>query len=84
MPSELLRGRPDIRAAEAALHAATADIGVRVANQFPQVRLSANYAQTALDPDTFFSYASSGWALGPALTLRSSGAACYAPDVRRA
>ncbi len=84
VPSVLLRARPDIRAAEAALHAATADIGVRVANQFPQVRLSANYAQTALDPDTLFSYASSGWALGPALTLPIFRGGVLRADVRRA
>lgn len=69
IPSELLRTRPDILAAEAALHAATAQIGVRVADQFPQIRLSGNLTQTALDPSNLFSSASSGWSFGPELTL---------------
>ena len=37
LPSDLLRRRPDIRQAEAQLHAATAQIGVAVAQLFPQV-----------------------------------------------
>jgi outer membrane protein TolC len=48
------------------------------------VRLSANYAQTALDPDTLFSYASSGWALGPALTVPIFRGGVLRADVRRA
>jgi len=69
IPSELLRSRPDILAAEAALHGATAQIGVRVADQFPQVRLSGNLTQTALDPSNLFSAASTGWSFGPELSL---------------
>src|SRR5712671_1824962 len=40
IPSELARRRPDIRAAEAQLHAATADIGVAVASFYPTVQLN--------------------------------------------
>ena len=42
LPSELARRRPDIRQAEAQLHAATADIGVAVANFYPSVKLSGS------------------------------------------
>ncbi len=42
LPSELARRRPDIRQAEANLHAATARVGVAVANLFPQLTLSAS------------------------------------------
>ncbi|HEX5282238.1 MAG TPA: efflux transporter outer membrane subunit [Micropepsaceae bacterium] len=42
LPSKLVEQRPDIRAAEAQLHEASANIGVAVANQFPQVNLTGS------------------------------------------
>ena len=41
LPSRLLDQRPDIRAAEAQLHAATASVGVAIANRLPQFTLTA-------------------------------------------
>ena len=69
VPSQLLRQRPDILAAEADLHAATAQIGVETAKLYPDVKLSAALTQTALTPANIFSYNSSGWNFGPSLTL---------------
>ena len=63
LPSELVRKRPDILAAAAELHAATADVGVAVANQYPDIRLTANLTQAAIKPESLFNYASSGWNL---------------------
>jgi NodT family efflux transporter outer membrane factor (OMF) lipoprotein len=63
LPSELVRKRPDILAAEAELHAATAEVGVAVANQYPDIRLSANLTQAAIKPEKLFNYSSSGWNL---------------------
>lgn len=41
LPADLLRRRPDVRAAERNLAAATADIGVAVSDLFPKLQLSA-------------------------------------------
>lgn len=45
LPSELARERPDILAAEAQLHAASADIGVATADLYPHLTLSASLTQ---------------------------------------
>jgi NodT family efflux transporter outer membrane factor (OMF) lipoprotein len=60
LPSELVRQRPDILAAEAQLHVAAADIGIATANLYPKFTLTATFAQTATDPGNFFG-AFSAW-----------------------
>lgn len=62
LPSELVRQRPDLRAAEAALHQASADVGVATAQQLPQLTLSANYGSQALDAGSLFD--TDIWSLG--------------------
>lgn len=47
VPSSLVRQRPDIRVAEEVLHAASAQIGVAVANLLPQATISGNYGWSA-------------------------------------
>ena len=68
LPSELVRGRPDILAAEADLHMATADVGVATARLYPDIRLSANLTQSALTPLKLFSFDSTGAAIAAGLT----------------
>jgi len=68
VPSELARQRPDILAAEAQLHAASADIGIATAQLFPNITLSAALDQESLSPGHFFDPASTLWSLASALT----------------
>jgi NodT family efflux transporter outer membrane factor (OMF) lipoprotein len=54
LPSQLVEQRPDIRAAEAQLHSASASLGVAIANQFPQVTLSAGVTPTSVTLEQLF------------------------------
>jgi len=54
LPSELAHRRPDILAAEAQLHAATAAVGVATANLYPHISLNANAAVQAAVPSRLF------------------------------
>ncbi|HET6306682.1 MAG TPA: efflux transporter outer membrane subunit [Rhodopila sp.] len=48
VPSELVRARPDIRAAEAQLHAASAAVGIATADLYPRINLSSTVAEQGL------------------------------------
>jgi NodT family efflux transporter outer membrane factor (OMF) lipoprotein len=63
IPSELVHRRPDILAAEAQLHAATAEVGIATANLYPRIDLSASVSQQALEPAHLFDAASNAWGL---------------------
>ncbi|CUA99869.1 efflux transporter outer membrane subunit [Thiomonas bhubaneswarensis] len=67
LPSELARQRPDILAAEALLHAASAQIGVTVAKQYPQLTLSPSVGSQALTAASLFSSGSLIWGLAAQL-----------------
>jgi NodT family efflux transporter outer membrane factor (OMF) lipoprotein len=47
LPSELVRRRPDIRAAEAQLHEASAAIGVATANLLPQIGITGSFGDSS-------------------------------------
>jgi NodT family efflux transporter outer membrane factor (OMF) lipoprotein len=47
LPADLVRQRPDVRAAEANLRAANAQIGAAIANRLPQIALTANAGSSA-------------------------------------
>ena len=70
LPSELARRRPDIRRAEAQLHAATADVGVAVGDFYPRFSLTGSAAIQGVqfsnlgDLGHAFTYA-----VGPSVTL---------------
>lgn len=68
-PSELARRRPDIREAEAQLHAATATVGVAVAAFYPQVTLSASFGFQSLNFGKLWSWDAHQYGAGPNVTL---------------
>ena len=67
-PAELLRRRPDVQAAERALAAATATIGVATADLFPRVSLSGFLGFTAGRGSQLGSSAAQAWGLAPAIS----------------
>jgi len=67
LPSELAHRRPDILAAEAELHAATAAVGVATANLYPQINLSASFGQQSTAIGQLSSRASNAWGLAGGL-----------------
>jgi NodT family efflux transporter outer membrane factor (OMF) lipoprotein len=55
LPSQLVEQRPDVRAAEAQLHQASAQIGVAIANRLPQFNLTGDYGSAAVTTAALFS-----------------------------
>jgi NodT family efflux transporter outer membrane factor (OMF) lipoprotein len=70
LPSNLVRQRPDIRAAEATLHAATASVGVAIADMLPQLSLSGSYSTSAASPGQMFSADSIAWSVAGSVTQK--------------
>ena len=68
LPSDWVRQRPDILAAEAQLHAATAAVGVATANLYPRVTLTASFTQQSLATNELFDHANSAWGVVSSLT----------------
>ncbi len=68
LPSKLVEQRPDVRMAAEALHSASAQIGVAVANRLPNITLSASAGSTALSADKIFSSGTGFWGIGAAAT----------------
>ena len=67
LPSDLLRRRPDIRAAERNLHAATADIGVATAYLYPRFSLSAAPALVSTALTSLIEWGSRSFTAGAAV-----------------
>ena len=69
LPSELAQRRPDILAAQAQLHAATAQIGVAVADLYPRITLGANFGLESVGSERFGDWGSRQWRIGPSISL---------------
>jgi NodT family efflux transporter outer membrane factor (OMF) lipoprotein len=68
LPSTLVEQRPDVMQAEANLHAASAEVGVAVANRLPNLELTGNAGSTALAISQLFQPGTGFWTVGAALT----------------
>jgi multidrug efflux system outer membrane protein len=68
LPSALLQRRPDIRAAEQALIAANADIGIARAAYFPQITLTGTIGTQTASLANLFSGPTNAWTFVPQIT----------------
>ena len=68
LPSKLVEQRPDVRSAEEQLHAASAEIGVSIANRLPNITLSADAGSSATAINQLFTPGTGFWALAANLT----------------
>ena len=82
VPLTVLSQRPDIAAAEQALAAAIADIGVAEANRYPRLSLSGNVSLASVL--TGASSTSLPWSIGPALSLPIFNGGARAAEVKAA
>ncbi|MBV8619696.1 MAG: efflux transporter outer membrane subunit [Curvibacter sp.] len=69
LPADLLRQRPDVRAAERDWAAASADVGVATALQYPQVSLVGHGGWQSVSQGALLDPASRDWSFGPSLSL---------------
>lgn len=63
LPSKLVEQRPDVRAAEAAMHAASAQIGVATANMLPQFTIDASIGSAAAHLADLFTSGTGFWSV---------------------
>jgi NodT family efflux transporter outer membrane factor (OMF) lipoprotein len=68
VPSDLLKARPDIQAADATLKAAAADVGVATAQMFPSLTLNASIGQGGFSWPVALSGAGAIWSIGASLS----------------
>jgi outer membrane protein, multidrug efflux system len=69
LPSGLARRRPDIRAAEANLHQQTANVGVAMAELYPDISLTGAIGQRAQQTQDLTRWANTFYSFGPSISL---------------
>src|SRR6201998_250046 len=67
IPSQLVHQRPDIQAAEAQLHAASAQIGIATAQLYPSITLSAGISASSLNGADLFNPSGLVWSVASGL-----------------
>lgn len=67
LPSDLLERRPDVRAAEQSLAAATANIGAAKALLFPRIALTGSLGVSSSELDTLFNSPAQAWSIAAGL-----------------
>jgi len=69
LPSDLVKGRPDILASEALMHQASANIGVATANMFPSVTLNGGFGTATNRFSSLSGPNQQFWAVGPSIDI---------------
>jgi NodT family efflux transporter outer membrane factor (OMF) lipoprotein len=69
LPSSLARRRPDIRVAEAKLHQQTAEVGVAVAQFYPDISLTGRVGLIGTRPNDLSRWANNFYEFGPSISL---------------
>lgn len=69
LPANIIRRRPDLRAAEQQLLAAAAQVGVAKATLYPRISLSGSFAWEARDGEDLFGSNSVGYTFGPSILM---------------
>ncbi|HUI99546.1 MAG TPA: efflux transporter outer membrane subunit [Usitatibacter sp.] len=67
LPSQLVRRRPDLVAADAELHAASASIGIATAQLYPSIDLTASWTSSAGTMGALFGSGANTWSLAASL-----------------
>ncbi|HWX67563.1 MAG TPA: efflux transporter outer membrane subunit [Rhodanobacter sp.] len=68
LPARLVEQRPDVRMADEQLHAASAQIGVAIANRLPNVQITAAIGSATTQASSLLSTGTGFWNLGAAIT----------------
>ena len=68
LPSKLVEQRPDVRQAEEQMHAASAAVGVAIADMLPQFAITGGLGSSAYQVDRLFRPGNGFWAVGGSLT----------------
>ncbi|MGO8915925.1 MAG: efflux transporter outer membrane subunit [Stellaceae bacterium] len=68
LPARLVEQRPDMQAASASLHQASAGIGVAIANRLPNLTLTGGVGTTAAQLDRLFNPGTGFWSIAGSLT----------------
>lgn len=68
LPAQLVEQRPDVRMSEEALHSASAQVGVAIANRLPNVQIDGSFGGTSSKTSQLFSAGSGFWSLGASVT----------------
>jgi NodT family efflux transporter outer membrane factor (OMF) lipoprotein len=82
LPSDLLRRRPDIRRAEANLHAATARVGVATADLFPRFSLTGSLGTSGANARSLGNASSAFWSIGPSISWPIFSAGSIRANIR--
>ncbi len=68
LPARMIEQRPDVRSAEALMHAASAQVGVAIGNLLPQIVLSGIGGSAATQMQQLFAAGTNYWSGGVTLT----------------